>query len=315
MESQRRRRTSLIVALSVCFAVSWLGTGPLRAHVVDACPFAGVATEPITRGVIVPVFEGSNLRSMELRYGANNPGTYSITVEVHLLTFDGPLVAAPQTAWVDLAPYSMYNAVPITFDFGGAPVPDGDMLAIRQTATGPGQVFFDGGMGATPTDPQPPTLPAEAFETVDTAPPLSTYQKARVGLTLIEDDLQVGGCTPSVTALCIDNAPGDRRFEVTMAFNHGLTLTGPAFAVSTASLGVSNGGLFWFFSQRNPEMLVKVLNACSVNNRFWVFFNAGTNVGFTVHVKDTSTGQVKTYSNLDNNTAQPVQDTNAFVCP
>ena len=315
MESQRRRRTSLFVALSVCFGVSWLSAGPLRASVVDACPFAGVATEPITRGVIVPVFEGTNLRSMELRYGANNPGTYSITVEVHHLTFDGPLVAAPQTAYVTLAPYSMYNVVPITFDFGGAPVPDGEMLAIRQTATGPGQVYFDGGMGASPTDPQPPTPPAEAYETVDTTPPLSAYQKARVGLTLVQDDLTGGGCIPSVNTLCIDNVPGDRRFEVTMDFSHGPSLKGPAFAVSTASLGVSNGGLFWFFSQRNPEMLVKVLNASSLNNRFWVFFNAGTNVGFTVRVKDTSTGQVKTYLNPDNNTAQPIQDTSAFICP
>jgi hypothetical protein len=286
----------------------------LRASIVDACPFAGVATEPITRGVIVPDFEGSNLRSMELRYGANNAGTYRVTVEVHHLTFDGPLVAAPQTAYVTLAPSSMISAVSITFDFGGAPVPDGEMLAIRQTASGPGQLYFDGGMGASPLDPQPPTLPAEAFETVDTTPPLSTYQKARVGLTLVQDDLQ-GGCIPTVNTLCIDDVPGDRRFEVTTDFSHGPALQGPAFAVSTASLGVSNGGLFWFFSQRNPEMLVKVLNACSLNNRYWVFFNAGTNVGFTVHVRDTSTGHARTYSNADNNTAAPVQDTDAFVCP
>jgi hypothetical protein len=100
-----------------------------------------------------------------------------------------------------------------------------------------------------------------------------------------------------------------------MSFNHGPSLQGPAFAVPTASLGVSNGGLFWFFNQRNPEMLVKVLDACSVNNRFWVFFTAGTNVGFTVNVRDTTTGQVKTYANADNNIAVPVQDTDAFACP
>jgi hypothetical protein len=312
MEIQRRRRTVLVVALSLGLGVLCLA--PLRASIVDACPFAGVATEPITRGVIVPDFEGSNLRSMELRYGADNPGTYRITVEVHHLTFDGPLVAAPQTAYVDLAAYSMFSAVPITFDFGGAPVPDGEVLAIRQTASGPGTLFFDGGMGASPTDPQPPTPPAEAYETTDTTPPLSTYQKARVGLTLVQDDLS-GGCIPGVNTLCIDNVPGDRRFEVTMSFEHGPALHGLAFAVATASLGVSNGGLFWFFSQRNPEMLVKVLNACTVNNRFWVYFTAGTNVGFTVNIRDTTTGQVKAYLNPDNNPAAPVQDTDAFVCP
>ncbi|HEX4964659.1 MAG TPA: hypothetical protein VF173_27855 [Thermoanaerobaculia bacterium] len=312
MES--RRSASLAVALPVCLALFGLGTAPVRASIVDACPFSGVASEPITRGVIVPVYEGSNLRSMEFRYGANVTGNYRITVEVHRGSFDGPLVAAPQTAYVDLSPYNMSVATPVVFDFGGAPVVDDEMLAVRQTATGPGQVFFDGGMGASPVDPQPPAPPVEAYETTDTTPPLSTYQKARVGLTLIQDDLS-GGCIPSVNTLCIDDVPGDRRFAVTMDFNHGSALHGPAFAVSTASLGVTNGGLFWFFSQHNPEMLVKVLNACSLNHRFWVFFTAGTNVGFTVNVRDTTTGQVKTYSNADNNTAAPVEDTDAFVCP
>jgi hypothetical protein len=314
MESSRRRRASLVVTLSILLAVFCLGTVPLRASIVDACPFSGVASEPITRGVVVPVYEGNNLRSVELRYGANVMGNYRITVEVHRGSYDGPLVAAPQTAYVDLGSYNMNMAAPVIFDFGGAAVTDGDMLAIRQTATGPGQVFFDGGMGALPVDPQPPTMPSEAFETVDTTPPLSTYQKARVGLTLIQDDLK-GGCIGSATTLCIDDVPGDRRFEVTMSFSHAASLHGPASAVSTASLGVTNGGLFWFFSQRNPEMMVKVLNACTVNNRFWVFLTAGTNVGFTANVRDTSTGQIKTYLNADNNTAAPVQDTDAFACP
>jgi hypothetical protein len=314
MESPSRRRTSLVVSLSLCLAVSWLGAAPLRASIVDACLFSGSASEPITRGVVVPDYEGTNLRSMEFRYGANATGNYRITVEVHRGSYDGPLVAAPQTAYVDLTPYNMSVALPVTFDFGGAAVTNGDMLAIRQTASGPGQVFFDGGMGASPLDPQPPTPPAEAYETTDTAPPLSNYQKARVGLTILQDDLS-GGCIPTVTTLCIDNVAGDRRFEVTMSFNHGAALHGPAFAVPTASLGVSNGGLFWFFNQRNPEMLVKVLEACTVNNRFWVFFTAGTNVGFTVNVRDTTTGQVKTYGNADNNIAAPVQDTDAFACP
>src|SRR4051812_24907689 len=149
---------------------------------------------------------------------------------------------------------------------GGGRVVEDEQPATRQTATGPGTVYFDGGMGASPIDPQPPTPPVEAYETTDTAPPLSAYQKARVGLTLIQDDLS-GGCIPAVNTLCIDDVPGDRRFAVTMSFDHGPALHGPAFAVPTASLGVSNGGLFWFFSQRNPEMLIKVLNACGFNSR------------------------------------------------
>jgi hypothetical protein len=168
-------------------------------------------------------------------------------------------------------------------------------------------------MGASPLDPQPPQPMVEAYETDDTTPPLSTYRKARVGLTLTQDDLS-GGCLPSTTALCIDNVPGDRRFEVTMDYSHAPSLQGQAQAVPTASLGIANAGIFWFFSQRNPEMLIKILNACSVNNRFWIFFTAGTNLGFTVHVRDTKTGQTRTYGNADNTPALPVQDVDAFAC-
>ena len=316
MENRRRRFTGFNLALPVLvlLAVSWLGVAPLRASVVDACAFGGVPRESLTRGIVVPKFEGTNLRTVQLQYGANMSGTYRITVTARSGSFDGPLVGSPQTAYVFLIPYNMSVAAPVTFDFGGAPVDEDSVLTLTQTVSGPGEAFFDGGMGAAAVDPAPPLPMVEAYETDDTRPPLSTYRKARVGLTLTQDDLS-GGCIPSTTALCIDNAAGDRRFEVTMDFSHGAALHGQGFAVSTASLGVTNGGLFWFFSQRNPEMLVKVLNACSVNQRFWVFFTAGTNVGFTVHVRDTVTGQIRTYGNADGNAALPVQDVDAFVCP
>ncbi|HEX3551815.1 MAG TPA: hypothetical protein VIA62_01125 [Thermoanaerobaculia bacterium] len=313
MENHRRRMTLFNIVLSV-LAVSWAGTAPLRASVVDACAFGGIAGESVTRGIVVPKFEGTNLRTVQLQYGSYTAGTYRITVTARSGSFDGPLVGSPQTAYVFLIPYNMSVAAPVTFDFGGAPVDEDSVLTLTQTVSGPGEVFFDGGMGASVLDPAPPLPMVEAYETDDTRPPLSTYRKARVGLTLTQDDLS-GGCIPSTTALCIDNVPGDRRFEVTMDFSHGAALHGSAQAVPTASLGVANGGLFWFFSQRNPEMLVKVLNACSVNQRFWVFFTAGTNVGFTVHVRDTTTGQIRAYANADGNAALPVQDVDAFVCP
>jgi hypothetical protein len=52
-----------------------------------------------------------------------------------------------------------------------------------------------------------------------------------------------------------------------------------------------------------------------VNNHFWVFLDAGTNVGFNVHVLDTSTNATRLYSNADNTAAVPVQDVLAFACP
>ena len=48
---------------------------------------------------------------------------------------------------------------------------------------------------------------------------------------------------------------------------------------------------------------------------FWLFFSAGTNVGFTLTAVDTQTGAQRTYTNPDINAAVPVQDTAAFACP
>ena len=78
---------------------------------------------------------------------------------------------------------------------------------------------------------------------------------------------------------------------------------------------MTHGGLFWFFGADNPEMLIKVIKGCTVNNHFWVFYAAGTNVGFTVTVTDTKTGHQVTYTNHDLTAAPPVQDTNALSCP
>ncbi|MGK2858456.1 MAG: hypothetical protein ACSLFQ_14745 [Thermoanaerobaculia bacterium] len=125
-------------------------------------------------------------------------------------------------------------------------------------------------------------------------------------------------CTPNATTLCLDNANGDRRFRATVSFqtSQGGGQSGQGTAIPTTSLGVNRGGLFWFFGADNPELLIKVLNGCGVNQRYWVFYSAGTNVGMTINVTDTTTGATKTYTNPDLTTAAPIQDTNAFAtCP
>jgi hypothetical protein len=123
-------------------------------------------------------------------------------------------------------------------------------------------------------------------------------------------------CVPGATTLCIDDAPGDRRWRLTVAFHtaEGGGFSGSGTAIPLAGLGVAEGGLFWFFNGDNPEILIKVLNACAVNQRFWVFYAATTNVGFTIDVEDTRTQRTRTYTNLDGTAAPPVQDTAAFAC-
>ncbi|HXO20104.1 MAG TPA: hypothetical protein VOA87_09305 [Thermoanaerobaculia bacterium] len=126
-----------------------------------------------------------------------------------------------------------------------------------------------------------------------------------------------GPCIPSSTVLCIDNQTGDQRFEISVTFSTRQSggHSGNGQAIALASVGVTHGGLFWFFSQDNPEVLVKVLDGCPFNSRFWVFLSAATNVGFTVTVRDTVTANENLYINHDLNAAGPLEDTNAFMCP
>lgn len=123
-------------------------------------------------------------------------------------------------------------------------------------------------------------------------------------------------CTPSATHLCIDLSPGDRRFLVVVPFATSQSggLSGQAHAVSLASLAVDRGGLFWFFSADNPELLVKVLDGCGLTNFRWVFLSAGTNVGADVLVGDTVTGEVALFHNPDLGAFPAVQALRALGC-
>jgi hypothetical protein len=110
------------------------------------------------------------------------------------------------------------------------------------------------------------------------------------------------------TALCL--LSGRFRVTATWETSAGQSGTGKARQLTDES------GYFWFFSENNVEVVVKVLDACSSFGRFWVFAAGLTNVGVELRVEDTATGVVRTYSNPAGRPFQPLQDTNAFAtCP
>ncbi len=124
-------------------------------------------------------------------------------------------------------------------------------------------------------------------------------------LFLLDKNGDTSSCTDDDTTLC---TAGD-RFRVRVTWRTGDGQTGPGH---TTKLN-ANSGAFWFFSADNTEMLVKVLDACSGFNSYWVFYAATTNVGFSVEVTDTHTGLVKTYSNPYGLAAPSVNDTGTFA--
>ncbi len=58
--------------------------------------------------------------------------------------------------------------------------------------------------------------------------------------------------------------------------------------------------------------MVKALDGCAVNGRYW-FFSAGlTNLEVAISVTDTKTGDVRTYENPLGTAFEPILDTTAF---
>ncbi len=115
-------------------------------------------------------------------------------------------------------------------------------------------------------------------------------------------------CTPTATALCLNGG----RFRIEATYE---TTSGASGSAQVVKL-TDETGYLWFFSATNVEAVVKVLNACGLNNRFWVFAGGLTNVRTVITVTDTKTGAVKTYVNPQVKAFQPIQDTSAFAtCP
>ena len=117
-----------------------------------------------------------------------------------------------------------------------------------------------------------------------------------------------GPCVPDSTTLCLNGG----RFAVQVSFGTNAGQTGLGQAVPLTS----DSGYFWFFNAANIELVVKVLQACSFNQHYWVFAGGLTNVEVVMTVTDTGTGEQKIYANPLGMAIPPVQDTRAFAtCP
>ena len=118
-----------------------------------------------------------------------------------------------------------------------------------------------------------------------------------------------GGCNASSETLCLRN----NRFSVEVAYRFHDGTTGFA---KVASAGTDESGLLYYVNDNNWEFLLKILDACRLNDHYWVFFAATTDVEFTVTVIDTLDGTQKQYFNALGSPADAVTDIFAFeTCP
>ncbi len=112
------------------------------------------------------------------------------------------------------------------------------------------------------------------------------------------------GCGGSPADLCLRGG----RFRASIDWTTPNGQSGHATGVPITS----DTGYFWFFSPSNVEVLVKALDACGLNDHYWVFAGGLTSVDLTLRLTDTWTGDTKEYRNPQNTPFQPIQDTTAF---
>jgi photosystem II stability/assembly factor-like uncharacterized protein len=117
-------------------------------------------------------------------------------------------------------------------------------------------------------------------------------------------------CVPGPTALCLGGSGGGRfMVEATWA-------TGQASGAGQTISLTPDTGAFWFFAASNLELLVKVLDGCTLNANHWVFAGGLTDVQVTLRVTDSRSGNVEIYTNPGGVPFPPLQDTGAFpACP
>jgi len=110
-------------------------------------------------------------------------------------------------------------------------------------------------------------------------------------------------CASGQTSLCLNGS----RFEVGVVWRDFDGNTG----VGQAAPLTGDTGAFWFFTPTNIELVVKVLDGRWLNDHFWVFYGALSNVDYTLTVTDTVTGRSATYYN-PSGTFASVGDTEAI---
>ncbi len=121
-----------------------------------------------------------------------------------------------------------------------------------------------------------------------------------------------GSCVRDNHTACLLNG----RFQVRVSWRtNSATGSGNVMAFAGARAENDESVFFWFFDATNFEMGLKMLNACTFNNKFWVYIGGLTDQGWTVNIVDTKTGASRTYTNPLGHLSTPVGDTSALACP
>ena len=96
-------------------------------------------------------------------------------------------------------------------------------------------------------------------------------------------------CVPAEHSLCLQQG----RFKVDVAWVDFQGGEGRGVATPLTA----DTGHFWFFTPENIELIIKVLDGRTINDHFWTFFGALSNVEYLLTITDTETGLARRYGN------------------
>jgi hypothetical protein len=124
---------------------------------------------------------------------------------------------------------------------------------------------------------------------------------------------QTSPCENSATTACLLGG----RFQVAATYYNSIDgkAQGQVLSFGSTRAQSDESVFFYFTDPGNFELGVKALDACTVNDSFWIFLGGLTNQGWEVNVLDTKTGKFKTYTNALNITTVTTADTTALACP
>ena len=124
-------------------------------------------------------------------------------------------------------------------------------------------------------------------------------------LFLVEASDPAGTCEVGPDTLCLR----DSRYQVRATWTDP---AGEALNAGVVHAGTNESGLFRFHDRENWEVLVKVLDGCSINGADWVFLASATDLGFEITVTDTAGGEEWSYRSEPGTPSEAVADPSAF---
>ncbi|MEM7350090.1 MAG: PKD domain-containing protein [Acidobacteriota bacterium] len=236
--------------------------------------------------------DGSSSSARNPTHTYSEPGTYTVRLTssrgAQSDTSSTEIVVEDVAASFDVAPVSPRVNLPVQFS---------------DTSTGaPDTWAWSFGDGATSIEADPTHTYAEpGTYAVD----LTVSRGERVDTITTEIEIRDRTCASGDNILCL----AQDRFEVEVEWTDFQNQTGRG---TVAPQGSDDSGLFWFFNGANLEMLVKVLDGCGLNDHFWVFAAATTDVAYTLRVTDTYAGEVREFTNPLGVASDSITDTAAF---